>query len=221
MARYEISGQFIIDNVCTTYNRTPVTVDRRGETTGDMYSNWFNFCDSADKALEPLNKLKSLMRVFGTSLFFVIIVFIASTVSNALPIGLGVTNNIVIMFFVPIFVFNAGMWIYIKVKISSIMANVQKVCEQYSVNGTQYKLLDEWWGGCSKYHSRRYFITVESSDSENQEHEPTLAVSAEPFTSNPVSNTSTSSPYDQSTTETTTAPTTQGTTSLFDQMNKV
>ena len=51
-------------------------------------------------------------------------------------------------------------------KLRMIMDDVQVVCEQHSGIRTKFTLVSEHchWGGCSKPHVKRYYITVETLD---------------------------------------------------------
>ena len=53
--------------------------------------------------------------------------------------------------------------IYCKIYMSirGIYNDVKQICERYSTpDGINYLVKDEWWGGCSKAHVRRYYLIV-------------------------------------------------------------
>lgn len=177
--RVEITGQFNgFHPKSSLFNKTEIKVVREMEIQlQNTPSNWSSFCDAADDALRPMLTTKKLFRTLGSMMFVSFLILYA--ISNILPfIGDNLSWMVSAIIFVSLPMFGlvigfALFWCWISSQVKKTMAELDKVCEQYSSNGGgggfRYTLQTERWGGggCKQ---ERYYITVDGfggADSSN------------------------------------------------------
>jgi hypothetical protein len=177
--RVDIAGQFSgFHPKSSLFNKTEIKVVRETEIQlQNTPSNWSSFCDAADDALRPMLTTKKLFRTIGPMIFALFLILYA--ISNILPfIDASFSWTVSVFLFVSLPMLGlaigfAFFWCWINSQVKKTMAELDKVCEQYSSNGGgggfRYTLQTERWGGggCKQ---KRYYITVDSfggADSSN------------------------------------------------------
>ena len=152
-----IKGQFNIDNPFSTFNHQNVEIDSTfppGNATSSLVANWSSFCDAVDNALKPFNEAKRSIRTYAT--FFYIVNFSCVIVLNILQHVMTDLDYMSYSVAFPCIALPTAMlyviiWCLAGSKMTRAAKHVEGICNEYSSTGTtHYKLIDEWWGNCSK-----------------------------------------------------------------------
>eukprot|EP00551_Chaetoceros_affinis_P009259 CAMPEP_0203684756 /NCGR_PEP_ID=MMETSP0090-20130426/48200_1 /ASSEMBLY_ACC=CAM_ASM_001088 /TAXON_ID=426623 /ORGANISM="Chaetoceros affinis, Strain CCMP159" /LENGTH=246 /DNA_ID=CAMNT_0050553937 /DNA_START=371 /DNA_END=1111 /DNA_ORIENTATION=- len=165
--RLDIKGQFNLGNPWAGFCNSgePIEVTRDSVPAIEEPSNYQTFCNDVDEALQKLVLVKKLHKCSAYLLSLIII----SSIIPQLVIRIIISRDGPIMPFVIgfiglVMISVVGLCvIYCKIYASmrGIYNDVKQICEQYSMpDGINYLVKDEWWGGCSKAHVRRYYLIV-------------------------------------------------------------
>ncbi len=196
--RVEIFGQFDPANpwICNSA-RIPGRIQREAISN---VTNWNQFCDEADQVLTQLKNPKRHYFILSSISLFVFIILVASSfflnfamrsmyseMKDSLMylyIGYGV-------FVIIISIFLITSSCKLQNGLKQIFGEIDSLCQRYSIpNVVTYTLTNEWWGGCSKAYSRRWFLNVNvynGSDVEQQQHhqQQQVVIAAETIVDNP------------------------------------
>ena len=168
--RVEITGQFNVDNPCRSPQEAKVDRQAGAYFTNNVPQNWTTFCDKVDGVLKKYDAIGGELKtnfMFLYVLFFFVVVF--SLFPSIIGRGYGYLKYyapVVYVMIVP-FIIN---FCRARKKMRKVVEEITSICQSESGNGVQYQFGDEHWGGLSKPHVRRYFITV-TIDEEQPQHQ--------------------------------------------------
>ena len=165
MRRVEIEGQFDPSNpwslFCASGNPEPFRVARQQIRAHEQPSNFNAFCDEVDISLQKLAKAKYASKISGLFVFGVIAFIVVSPIVLRVFVR-GDGFNFFFAIIPAIIIINVLFIIMIRSALTIVFNEVADSCKKYSIpNNVTYELHDEWWGGCSKHHTRRRYLKID------------------------------------------------------------
>ena len=169
MRRVEIEGQFDPSNpwnlLCTSGNPEPFRVARQQISAHEQPSNFNAFCDEVDSSLQKLAKAKYASKISGLLIFGVIAFCVVSQIVLRVFVSgdgfrIAYVSIPAVIIINVIFIFKNLT--HIRSVLRGVFNEVADSCKKYSIpNNVTYEVHDEWWGGCSKHHTRRRFLKID------------------------------------------------------------
>lgn len=171
-SRFEIKGQFTIDNTFSSWrNRDEVVIDRNASLAFVPPRNWTTFCTDVDTALQAVTKAKQFHKIFGTFSWIILATYVVLMVVRLVflsDIG-SYANSVIPYLFILAFIPFVVTYYVTRFKVESGMQKIERVCQNHSSDGVEYRLRDESWGGCNERHTKRYYVTIKCTSVEQQQ----------------------------------------------------